>query len=301
MFIILNVVHWIGCIWYYLGFTLGIDPTVTSWTKIPSMMDTAENLATGMTQLSRKYIRSVYFAVVSITTVGYGDIACSNVPETIFNIFVVLVSSGLFSALAGSMEMRLQVLERHTTDYRRMVALFNQFSESREFPLQLKERVISHYTLEWNRKKDVDEDVVLRDLPLVLRNEVEVFIKKEIIDRIHVFRCLPIELVHELAAALTFQEYLPGEIVIEEGSIGTDIYFIHSGRCRVYNNHRDFDIEKKGGDIVGERGFFGEDTRKANVQAMEKCKVYVLSTASFTEALANFPSHLEKIKQEWKS
>ena len=126
VFIILNVVHWIGCIWYYLGFTLGIDPTVTSWTKIPSMMDTAENLATGMTQLSRKYIRSVYFAVVSITTVGYGDIACSNVPETIFNIFVVLVSSGLFSALAGSMEMRLQVLERHTTDYRRMVALFNQ-------------------------------------------------------------------------------------------------------------------------------------------------------------------------------
>ena len=39
-------------------------------------------------------------------------------------------------------------------------------------------------------------------------------------------------------------EYLPGEIVFEEGSIGTDIYFIHLGRCRVYNNHRDFDIGK---------------------------------------------------------
>ena len=52
--------------------------------------------------LSEKYIYSIYFSVVTVTTVGYGDITPANHYECFFLIFTLLVSSSVYAFLINS-------------------------------------------------------------------------------------------------------------------------------------------------------------------------------------------------------
>ncbi len=64
------------------------------------------------------YLNSVYFCVVTLATVGYGDLAPKTNPGKIFTIFYIMIGIGAFvtfaSALAQKMsEKRETMLERH--------------------------------------------------------------------------------------------------------------------------------------------------------------------------------------------
>lgn len=49
-----------------------------------------------------KYVYSLYFGVVTITTIGYGDITPSNWIECLFLIIALLISSSLYAYLINS-------------------------------------------------------------------------------------------------------------------------------------------------------------------------------------------------------
>ena len=49
-----------------------------------------------------KYIFSLYFSVVTVTTVGYGDITPSNYIECSFIILTLIISSAVYAFLINS-------------------------------------------------------------------------------------------------------------------------------------------------------------------------------------------------------
>lgn len=49
------------------------------------------------------YTYSIYWATVTLTTVGYGDLHAVNLGEKIFSIFYMLFNIGLFAYLVGNM------------------------------------------------------------------------------------------------------------------------------------------------------------------------------------------------------
>lgn len=53
-------------------------------------------------QIFKRYIYSLYFAVVTITTVGYGDITPANEIECFFLIVTLLISSTVYAFLINS-------------------------------------------------------------------------------------------------------------------------------------------------------------------------------------------------------
>jgi hypothetical protein len=52
--------------------------------------------------LAAAYLRSNYFYLASVSTMGYGDIQCTNIPETVVQLFVCYLSSIYFGVMVGS-------------------------------------------------------------------------------------------------------------------------------------------------------------------------------------------------------
>ena len=85
------VIHVIACLWvFFAGFS---DEFKGTWMD----NDEVRSMSNG-----EVYLIAVYFAVTTITTVGYGDISANNGMERVFCLIVMMIGVTLFTTAAST-------------------------------------------------------------------------------------------------------------------------------------------------------------------------------------------------------
>lgn len=77
-----------------------------------------------------------------------------------------------------------------------------------------------------------------------------------------------------------------GQVLIEQGSIDTTLYFVESGTLSVHYKDDKARIRMalvSSGSVVGEGAFFSHQPRSATVQASGDCKLWSLNAMRFLE------------------
>jgi len=86
--------------------------------------------------------------------------------------------------------------------------------------------------------------------------------------------------IRNLLGACEVQAMQPGQVLIEQGSHGRYLYFLASGKLRVFVTEQDGDTrdlaELTAPAVVGEMEFLTGQTRIANVVALETAQAYAL-------------------------
>lgn len=92
LFNLVYLLHVSGCFWY--ASTTWNVYSVNNWVEAHGILD--EGMFT-------KYMASIYWATVTCTTVGYGDITPTNNVEMLWAIILILVGVALFSFLLSNL------------------------------------------------------------------------------------------------------------------------------------------------------------------------------------------------------
>ena len=82
--------HFLACLWYIVGTNAGHE---VSWVDVYNHIEN---------DWMSKYLNSLYWSLVTMSTVGYGDIVPQNQTEKGFCIFTILVGFTLFGFTMGS-------------------------------------------------------------------------------------------------------------------------------------------------------------------------------------------------------
>jgi voltage-gated potassium channel len=168
----------------------------------------------------------------------------------------------------------------------------------RSIPNHLQKRIIDFYTYMWKNRLGYDETDFLNGLPENLRTEVALHLKKDVIEKISLFKDASDNFRSEIALHLKPVFLTPGDYVFKAGDQGYEMYFVVNGELLALSKEEDKVLTKLGsGSFFGEIALFKDKRRSATIKSKTYCDVYVLDKNAFDTVISKYPmvaAHIEE-------
>lgn len=243
------------------------------------------------------YVQFVYLSSGTMGAVMYGDIIPFAFSEQLFT-FVAMFTARIF--LAFLFAEAASFLSSIHSSYSNHVLKLNRITKwmrLNNFPVQLVDRVVKYYDMLWNHFKGIDEQSILRDLPESMRSKVKQHMFKNLVENAEIFpsedKGAIITLIHKLKIKIIPK----GEVIIRQGEIAQDMYFIMKGLVKVFQPDGSVIAVLGKGNNFGEMALIKEDTvRNASIMADTDISVAILTSYDFKLICELYPEFHQKIK-----
>jgi len=249
-----------------------------------------------------EYVTSLYWCIQTITTVGYGDVMLTTIQHKIYAMMVMLFGVGVYGFVIGNVANILLKRDPARTQFLNNLERLRSFVNFREIPPELQKRIRSYYEYIWKQKIGANESEFISGLPDGLKTEVELFLKRDILERIPLFKGISDSFLREVSLHLRPVVYTPGDYIFKQGDRGNEMYFLIKGKLKVLTGDESKVLNTlSDGDFFGELALFRNEIRMATIQAVTYCDVYTLNKKVFEHVLNNYPeisSHIRKIAEE---
>lgn len=265
--------HWVSCGWI----------AITGQSANPDIYTT--------------YLKACYWAITTLSTVGYGDILPSNNAQILYSIFVQILGVGTFGFMVGNIVHLFTKLDPARAQYKEHMEQLSALVSYRNLPRHLHRRIADFYTFNWQKRLGYDESSFLKELPHSLRVDVALFLKKEVLEQVPFFKQAPDQLIREAALHLKPLFLTPGDYLFKAGEEGHEMFFVVKGKLNVYLKKETKHIQElKAGDFFGEISLLENVERTASVQAKTFCDLYRLDRPSFERMTCKNPEMMEVFK-----
>lgn len=156
-----------ACCFYALGLYLVEHGTTDVWMTADGILSFRDDGTYFFNKpLEYRYVRVLYWAVVTSQTVGFGDVSPRAIEETSFCLVFFYCSHFLCAQLAiGNLLLLFDVYDSARTQYKERIEQLEKYSQFRKLPADLKDRMTYFYYHQWKVLKGLDESQLLEELP----------------------------------------------------------------------------------------------------------------------------------------
>lgn len=170
---ILFIAHFFGCSFYYFSDSLSsVDDGTMTWIQQQNIVHEDWFV---------KYSFSLYWAVVTMVTIGYGDITPINYQEKLFVVGISLLGCGVFAYSLNSIGTIVQDLTKRSTMFNAKMAQLSALMKKKNLSsqLQIKVKKYFEYLHEEQMEENSGQDMLLNQLAHTLKTEVltEIYLK----------------------------------------------------------------------------------------------------------------------------
>nr|XP_043613451.1 potassium channel KAT3-like [Erigeron canadensis] len=302
VFVTLFAVHSAGCFYYWIA--THHEPSDHTW--IGSINGNFEDRSIWL-----GYTYSMYWSIVTLTTVGYGDLHAVNTGEKVFNIFYMLFNIGLTSYLIGNMTNLVVHSAVKTFALRDSINEILRYASKNRLPEGLKEQMLAHTQLKF-KTAELQQEEVLEDLPKAIRSSIAQHLFRKTVEKTYLFKGISEDLSRQLVTDLKAEYFPPKVEVILQNEIPTDFYIVVSGAMEVltHKNGMEQYLLKLGPmDMFGEIGVFFNIPQPFTVRSKKLSQVVRISHHHFKQLvqpldedgktiMSNFTQYLKDLKKE---
>uniref|UniRef100_K3WZY9 Cyclic nucleotide-binding domain-containing protein n=1 Tax=Globisporangium ultimum (strain ATCC 200006 / CBS 805.95 / DAOM BR144) TaxID=431595 RepID=K3WZY9_GLOUD len=289
MYVVVALSHVFSCMFAYLAFGDQEHLAIA----IESNLLESDNLQT-------KYIASFYWSMMTMTTVGYGDITVRTNTGRLFSLAAMVVGGGIFAYGISNVVALFQQLYVDETEHRHKMDNVNTFMHSRSLPRKLRDEIRANFfhMRKATRESKQHDYEIFQQMSRTLQSNVATLFCQEMMPRKMPFLAgCNAEFIHELYLSMEVRCYLPGEDIIRQDDYGTEMYFLFVGHVQVFLSHTKVAA-------LGPSAFFGEfgifnpkKPRLATIQALDFCETHCIQRRELFRILVCHPFMLRTIQQ----
>ncbi|KAL9233701.1 hypothetical protein vseg_008661 [Gypsophila vaccaria] len=217
--------HTAACIFYYLATTLPENQEGYTWIGSLKLGDYSYSHFREI-DIWKRYTTSLYFAVVTMATVGYGEIHAVNIREMIFVMIYVSFDMVLGAYLIGNMTA-LIVKGSKTERFRDKMSEVMKYMNRNRLDRELREQIKGHLRLQY--ESSYTEDSVLQDIPISLRAKISQSLYMSYLEAVPLFNGCSSEFISQIVIRVHEEFFLPGEVILEQGNVVDQLYFVCHG------------------------------------------------------------------------
>ena len=170
---ILYLMHLFGCGWFALHLWIyeagqedGNGDVVTTWL-------TVYNYGSGVdADVWVQYLEAIYWALMTLTTVGYGDIFPTNNVERLYTLLVLLVGAIVFGFLLSTLGTLLSNVDPAAVNVEEKLKEVKEYLRWHEVPLDLSLAVNRYVEYYYTRRSAINEQAITGLLTPSLRREL---------------------------------------------------------------------------------------------------------------------------------
>ncbi|XP_048490991.1 potassium channel AKT1 isoform X2 [Beta vulgaris subsp. vulgaris] len=265
VFVTLFAVHCAGCFCYHIASHYHDKKATWIGSTTPNFLDYS---------VWTRYVMSVYWAITTLSTVGYGDLHPVNQYEMLFDIFYMLFNLGLTSYLIGNMTNLVVHGSSRTRTYRDSIQAASSFAQRHQLPSRLQDQMLAHICLKYRTDSEgLQQQEILDSLPKAIRSSISVHLFYSLVDKVYLFRGVSNDLLFQLVSEMKAEFFSPNEDVILQNEAPSDFYIIVNGSVEVG--------EAKKGDICGEVAVLCYRPQLFTVRTKRLCQLLRINRTNF--------------------
>lgn len=205
------------------------------------------------------YLDACYWVLVTMSTVGYGDITPKSSTERVFSCGVILLGAFVWAYIIGSFSATLNSMDRDKARYDEQMRSIKAMMKFHDVPHALVERIDSFFEYKFESKTLFDDAHVYEVLPARLRADLVLHRFRDIINMIPFFRGCREDAIIEIVSRMKSFSVLPGDYLFHKGDPYVELVVLTKGRMAVVSEGESdvMAAEYFPGAFFGENEFLG--------------------------------------------
>jgi hypothetical protein len=211
--------------------------------------------------LENKYLASVYWAITTMTTVGYGDISPSSASENelYLTCFLEAFGTAIFAYVIGNVMSLVMEFDPAARHLRAKLLDLSDYLQSNSMPKSDLKGVKAHTEFFYSIKSVFDQSMLFSVLPQNLRNELVMHVSSTNIGTIDFFREMEYDYPGFISKIYTLIKPVfvtRNKYVIKAGDMGREMFFVFEGTVNIFE--KDADPAGEPARTINKNDYFGE-------------------------------------------
>ena len=298
----LMIAHWLACLWkltartvaekddwvtrYYSNFVdADLFATCYAETELNNELHACMNLSPW-----NMYIAALYWALVTMSTIGYGDVTPTRTEERFFVILAMLIGTSVFAYVVGSVCGIVASMDKKSNEHHERMDTLNAMSREMQVGDELQMRLRDYFRYRHTSTNIEEWFELLELMSPSLRGEVALKQCGSWINNVPFFSGAPDGFIVDIALKLKTETFPQGEEIVHAGQISTKMYIVErgvvGGKGRVFTS----------GKVFGEEVLGGGSQAAFTARAMTYCDVFGLLGTDLDDTAASYPAMQKRLR-----